>query len=113
MQTCGNTSLSLRFSSDFLVSTIVSAKLYLLCRIFVIHLLNLFYPAWCSNFCQLSDSLVNIYFYFSLLEAVLRECLNFLFFHRKCCFDTSFFLNYDYLQHVLKNGYWAAYKEYF
>jgi len=37
-----------------------------------------FKPAWCSNFCELSDSLVNIYFYFSLLEAVLRECLIFV-----------------------------------
>jgi len=82
MQTCGNTSLSLRFSSDVLVSTTVSAKLYLLCRVFVIHLLNFFKPAWCSNFCELSDRLVNVYFYFSLIEAVLQECLNCLLFHR-------------------------------
>jgi len=85
MQICGNTSLSLRFSSGFLVSTTVSAKLYLLCRVFSIHLLNCFKPAWCPNFCELSDSLVNIYFYFSLLEAVLREYRNFLFFYRTCC----------------------------
>jgi len=85
MQTCGNTSLSLRFNSDFLVSTAVSAKLYLLCRVFVIHLLNFVVPAWFSNFCELSDSFVNIYLYFSLLEAVLREDLIFLFFYRTYC----------------------------
>ena len=32
-------------------------------------------PAWCSNFGKLPNSLVKIYFYFSLLEAVLREYL--------------------------------------
>jgi len=32
-------------------------------------------PAWCSNFSKLPDSLVNIYFYCSLLETVLWECL--------------------------------------
>ena len=80
MQTCGNTSSSLRFSSDFLVSTTVNTKLDLLCRVFVIHLLSFSNPARCSNFCELLDILVKIYFYFSLLEAVLRECLNFCFF---------------------------------
>ena len=43
-----------------------------------------FKPAWCSDFSKLSNSLVNIYFYVSLLETVLRECLTFLFFHRSC-----------------------------
>ena len=74
MQTCGNLSLSLRFGSDFLVSTSVSANLCVLCRVFVIHLLNFFKPASCSNFSKFSDSLVKIYFCFSLLETVLREC---------------------------------------
>ena len=73
----------------------VSAKLYLLPRVFVIHLLSFFKPAWCSNFSKLSDSLVNIYFYFSLLETVLRECLTLLFFHRSCCPGCLLFLNYD------------------
>ena len=43
---------ALRFSSDFLVST--KAKLYLLPRVFVIHLLSFLKPAWCSNFSKLS-----------------------------------------------------------
>jgi len=42
-------------------------------------------PAWCSHFSKLSDSLVNIWFYFSLLETVLRECRNFLIYHHSCC----------------------------
>jgi len=67
----------------------LSAKLYLLWRIFVIHLLNFLKPAWCSNFGKLSDSLV-----FSLLETALRECLTFLFFHHSCCSGRWLFLNY-------------------
>jgi len=41
---------------------------------------QVFKPAWCSNSSKLTDSLVNIYFYFSLLETVLGEYLAFLFF---------------------------------
>ena len=52
MQTCGNTSLSLRFSSDFLVST--KGKVIFAAAVFVIDLLSSLKPAWCSNFSKLS-----------------------------------------------------------
>ena len=37
-----------------------SAKLDLLWRVFAVHLLSFFKPAWCSNLSELSYSLVNI-----------------------------------------------------
>jgi len=69
MQTCGNTSLSLRFSSGFLVST--KGKVIFAAASFRNSSAQFLKPAWCSNFSKLSDSVVNIYFYFSLLETVL------------------------------------------
>jgi len=72
MQICGDTSLSLRFPSDFLVSTECKALFAvasrhhksdaaesdrnLLCWIICSAL-----PAWCSNFSKLPDSIVDIY----------------------------------------------------
>jgi len=91
MQTCGNTSLPLRFSSDFLVST----KCKVQSNIFAVQSLRnspaqCFKPAWYSNFSNLSDSLVDISFYLSLLEAVSRGC-------RISCFFTAHdFLAVDY-----------------
>jgi len=64
-------------------------------RVFVIHLLSFFKPGRCSTFNKLSDSLVNIWFYFLLLETVLRECLTFLLFHRSCFSGRCLFLYYD------------------
>ena len=83
MQTCGYPSLSLRFISDFLVST--KCKAVLAVASFCNSSAKLFKPAWCSNFGKLSESLVNIQFYVSMLETVFRECLTFLSFHRSCC----------------------------
>ena len=58
MQICGNTSLSLRFSSDFLVSA--ECKAVFAVASFRNSSAQLFKPAWCSNCSKLSDSLVNI-----------------------------------------------------
>jgi len=70
-----------------------------------------FNPAWCSNLSMLSYRLANIYFYFSLLEAVLRECLNFLFFHPHVVLEAWLPCRKIYsnimacLQKMLENGY--------
>jgi len=68
-----------------------------------------FKPAWCSNFNKLSNSLV-IYFYFSLLETVLRECITCLFFHHSCCSGRRLFLKlYDsFVESYRKNGYYTV-----
>jgi len=98
--------------SSFLVSTI-SAEISLLWRVFVIHLLSFLKLAWCSDFSKWYDNLVNIYFCFSLLEIIVRECLTFLFFHRSCCYGFCFFLNYMtyFVESARKNGYYAVYEK--
>jgi len=58
MRTCANASVSLTFSSDFLVSTKCKA-------IFAVASLRnsfaqFFKAAWCYNFSKLCDTLVNI-----------------------------------------------------
>jgi len=105
MQTCEYPSLSLRFSSDFSVST--QCKAVFAVASFRNSSAKLFNPAWCSNFGKLCDSLVNIQFYVSMIETVFRECLNFLSFHHSCCSERSLFLNYSitYLKKFSKNGY--------
>ena len=92
MQTCGNTSLSLRFSSDFFVST--KCKAIFAVTSFRDSSAQFFKPTWYSNFSKLCDRLVNICFYFSLVETILRECTDLLFFHRSCCSGRLLFLNY-------------------
>jgi len=42
---------------------ILSAKLYFLWRVFIIHLVNFAKPAWCSNFSKFVRSRVNIQVY--------------------------------------------------
>jgi len=66
---------------DFLVST--KCKAILTVASFRNSSAQFFKSAWCSNFSYLS--IVNIMFYFSLLETVLRECPTFLFFRRSRC----------------------------
>jgi len=71
MQTCGNTSLSLRLSSDFLVSTKWKA-------IFAVASFRNSSAQFFLSlhgvlaFSKLCNSLVDMQFYFSLLETVLQ-----------------------------------------
>jgi len=76
MQTCENTSLSLRFSSDFLVST--KCKAIFAVANFRNSSSQFFKPMWFSNFRKLSDSLVNIYFYLSITGNSFARVFNFL-----------------------------------
>ena len=92
MPTSGNTTLSLRFCSDFLVNTKCNAIFAV--ASFRNSSAQFFKPVWCSSLSKLADSLVKIYFYFSLLETILWVS-NFLFFHRSCCSGRWLLLNYD------------------
>jgi len=89
----GSTPLSLTYTFEFLVST--KCKAIFAVASFLNASFQFFKSAWCSNLSESFDSLVNIYFYFSLFEAVLRECLTFLFFRRSCCSGRWLFPNYD------------------
>jgi len=105
MQTCGYPSLSLRFSSYFLVST--KCKAVFAVASFRNSSAKLLKPAWCSNFGKLSDSLVNIVLRLNAWNSFSRVS-NFLVFSPLMLFwALIIFLNYSktYLKKFSKKGY--------
>jgi len=87
-----------RFNSDFFVRTKCESMFAVVS--FRNSPAQFFKPAWCSSISKLSDSLVNILFYFSLLGTLLRWCLTFLLLHHFCS-SNLLLLNYDLFIKVL------------
>jgi len=95
MHSCGNTSLSYRFSSDFLVSTKCKA-------IFAAASFHNSSAQFFKNLCgilTLVGSAIVLSTYnstsHSFLWTILRACLTLLFFHRSYCSGRWLLLNYD------------------
>jgi len=90
MQTCENASLSLRFGSDFLVSTkckiIIAVASFRNSSAQFLSLRGVLTSVSCPRV------LLTCSYTSQLHETVLRECLTFLFFRRSCCSSRWLFL---------------------